>query len=340
VREGSWPRRGRTWHRPDRSERVNSSPAAKAIRATQTGLLVNAALVVIKLIAGIVGNTYALVADAIESAADVFASLIVWGGLSIAAVPADEDYPFGYGKAEALAAAVVSMLLLGAGGAIAFEAVREIRTPHNTPAAWTLIVLVAVMLVKLTLSHRVEQVGATVSSTAVKADAAHHLSDAITSGAAFIGISIAVVGSRVEGGSGWESADDWAALVASGVIAFNGITMLRSAMHDLMDRMPAREIVDPVRAAALSVEGVLALEKLHVRKAGLGYQVTVHVQADPNLSLHDAHALGGKVKWTICDRASHVQSVLVHMEPFEAANAHRLEGRGRGTADTIGWMSD
>jgi cation diffusion facilitator family transporter len=202
--------------------------------------------------------------------------------LSIAAVPADEDYPFGYGKAEALAAAIVSMRLLGAAAAIGFEAVREIRTPHHNPAPWTLLVLVGVVVIKWILARRVKQVGSSVSSTAVEADAAHHLSDAITSSAAFIGISIAVLGTRYAGGTGWESADDWAALFASGVIAFNGIKMLRSAMHDLMDRMPPPRIVEPVRAAALSVDGVRALEKLHLRKAGLGYRVTVHVQADPH----------------------------------------------------------
>jgi cation diffusion facilitator family transporter len=299
------------------------SDTERGIRAAQTGMIINAALAGIKLVAGIVGNTYALVADAVESGADVFASLLVWGGLAVAAQPADEDHPYGHGKAEALAASAVSIMLLGAATGIAIEAVREIRTPHSVPAPWTLAVLVGVMIIKWILSRRVHAVGAATGSTAVKADAAHHLSDAITSAAAFIGISLALVGSRMWGGKGWESADDWAALVASAVIAFNGISMLRAATHDLMDRMPGPEIVGPIRAAALGVPGVHAIEKLHVRKTGMTYRATLHVQTDGSMSLEDAHALGGRVKRAICASAPHVNYVLVHMEPYQGAVPRR-----------------
>lgn len=293
-----------------------ASNAQKGIRAAQYGVLVNAGLAVVKLVAGILGNTYALVADAVESAADVFASLVVWGGLSIASQPADDDHPFGHGKAEALAAAVVSILLLGAAVGIAIQAIREIRTPHETPAPWTLIVLVGVMGTKWILSRRVGAVSKAIGSTAVKADAAHHFSDALTSAAAFVGISIAVIGSRVSGGH-WESADDWAALLAAGVVAFNGASMLRSSLHDLMDRMPGEDIVAPVRMAATAVSGVMAIEKLHIRRSGMTYQVAIHVQAAASMTLHDAHALGGRVKYAIRLAAPAVDQVLVHMEPFD-----------------------
>jgi cation diffusion facilitator family transporter len=307
------------------------SDAQRGIRAAQTGILINAALAGIKLVAGIVGNTYALVADAVESMADIFGSLIVWGGLHVASLPADEDHPFGHGKAEALAAMVVSLMLLAAAAGIGIEAVKEIRTPHETPAPWTLAVLVGVMLVKWTLSRRVQAVGAETGSTAVQADAQHHLSDAITSAAAFIGIGIALLGSRFRGGSGWESADDWAALVASAVIAFNGVSMIRAAMHDLMDRMPGQDIVDPIRDAAVGVAGVSAIEKLHVRKTGTTYRVTLHVQTDGTMSLDAAHALGGRVKREICARSPRVSSVLVHMEPYHAAEKEYPASRGGRT---------
>jgi cation diffusion facilitator family transporter len=307
------------------------SDAQRGIRAAQTGILINAALAGIKLVAGIVGNTYALVADAVESMADIFGSLIVWGGLHVASLPADEDHPFGHGKAEALAAMVVSLMLLAAAAGIGIEAVKEIRTPHETPAPWTLAVLVGVMLVKWTLSRRVQAVGAETGSTAVQADAQHHLSDAITSAAAFIGIGIALLGSRFRGGSGWESADDWAALVASAVIAFNGVSMIRAAMHDLMDRMPGQDVVDPIRDAAVGVAGVSAIEKLHVRKTGTTYRVTLHVQTDGTMSLDAAHALGGRVKREICARSPRVSSVLVHMEPYHAAEKEYPASRGGRT---------
>jgi cation diffusion facilitator family transporter len=292
------------------------SAAERGIRAAQVGMLINAALAAVKLTAGIIGNTYALVADAIESGADVFASLIVWGGLHIGSQPADEDHPYGHGKAEALATAVVSFMLLGAAIGIAFEAVREIRTPHLAPAPWTLAVLVTVVVVKWVMARRVGAVSAETGSSAVQADAAHHLSDAITSAAAFIGISLALVGSRVWGGRGWAAADDWAALVAAAVIAYNGVYMMRTALADLMDRMPGEEVVAPIRRAALATPGVEAIEQLHVRKAGTAYRVTLHVQADGALPLHDAHVLSGRVKSAIRAAAPRVNYVLVHMEPF------------------------
>lgn len=289
----------------------------RGIRSAQIGMLVNTGLAIIKLVAGLVGHTYALVADAVESTADIFSSLIVWGGLHVAGRDPDDEYPFGYGKAEALAAAVVALMLIGAAIGISIQAVREIRTPHRTPAPWTLIVLVAVMATKWLLSRRVRAVAADIGSTAVKADAWHHMSDAITSAAAFIGISVAILGARYRGGTGWESADDWAALVASLVIAFNGIAMLRPAIHDIMDRAPGQEIVALVRTRAEQVAGVLATEKIYVRKTGMTYRVTLHVQADPALSLHDAHILSGMVKSAICRHLPSVQSVLVHMEPYD-----------------------
>jgi cation diffusion facilitator family transporter len=285
------------------------------------GLLVNAALAATKLVAGVVGHAYALVADAVESSADVLSSAIVWGGLAISAQPADESHPFGHGKAEALAAAVVSIMLIGAAVGIGIQAVREIRTPHHLPAPWTLAVLVGVMLVKWLLSRRVHAVATQIGSTAVRADAWHHLSDAVTSAAAFIGISVALVGNRVWGGPGWAAADDWAALAAAAIIGYNGVTLLRPTVNDLMDRMAGEEVVNPIRRIAEGVPGVMAIEKLHVRKAGLAYSATIHVQADPRMRLDEAHALGGRVKSAIRTAMPEVQDVLVHMEPYTGNSA-------------------
>jgi cation diffusion facilitator family transporter len=275
-------------------------------------MAVNLILAVIKLIAGIVGHAYALVADAVESTADIFSSLVVYGGLRIAAQPADEDHPYGHGRAEALAGAFVALMLLAAALGIAIEAVREIRTPHHTPRAWTLAVLVGVIVIKQVLASKVFQIGSETGSTAVMADAQHHRSDVITSTAAFIGISIAVIG-----GPGWEQADDWAALVASVVICYNGVKMLRPAVNDLMDRIPDDSVVHGIASAATSVPEVRAIEKLKVRKVGLQYAVDLHVQTDPQMSLHDAHIVSGKVKGAIRAAMPSVDGVLIHMEPYE-----------------------
>jgi cation diffusion facilitator family transporter len=288
------------------------SRAERGMQAARLGLFTNAVLVGIKLLAGIVGHAHALIADAIESSTDLFSSLIVWAGLRITTRPADEDYPYGYGKAEALATAIVSLMLLGAALTIAVTAIGEIRMPHHAPAWWTLIVLAIVAVVKVILSRQVLNVGTQTGSTAVKADAWHHRSDAITSLAAFIGISIALWG-----GKGWEAADDWAALAAAAIIALNGTLLLRTATRDLMDRMPAELAADQIGAVAKAVEGVRAIEKLRVRRLGTEYYLDLHVQADPLIPLRDAHILSGKVKGAIRTAFPSVSGVLIHMEPFE-----------------------
>ena len=288
------------------------------MQAAQTGLFVNIVLVAVKLLAGIAGHSYALIADAIESFTDIFSSLIVWGGLRITTRPADHEYPYGYGKAEALATAVVSLMLLGAAMGIAVAAVGEMMTPRPMPAPFTLAVIAAVIPVKEILYRWVRRVGNETGSTAVKADAWHHRSDAITSGAALIGI-----GAALWGGPGWESADDWAALLAASVIALNGMFLLRPAIHDLMDRMPERPVLEQIAAVALGVDGVRSIEKLRVRKVGMEYFVDLHVQADETLPLREAHILSGKVKGAIRAAVPDVAGVLIHMEPYEG-NARAL----------------
>jgi len=284
----------------------------QAERLAQLGLVINAGLAVIKLVAGLLGNSYALVADAVESSTDMIGSLVVWSGLRIASRDPDEFYPFGYGRAESLAAATVSALMLGAAIGIAIEAIAEIRTPHHAPAWWTLLVLAMVIVVKELLAKRVKAVSDVSGSVVVAADAWHHRADAITSGAAFIGITMALIG-----GPGWEPADDWAALVAAGVILINGSLLLRTALRDLMDRAPEPAVLATVSAAALTTPGVRAIEKLKIRKSGTAFYVDIHVQADPVLSLHDAHILSGMVKTAIRQRVPTAVGVLIHMEPFE-----------------------
>ncbi len=297
-----------------------SGQTHKGIQTAQLGLVVNTVLAAVKFVAGILGNSYALVADAVESTSDILSSAIVWWGLRIAAKEADSEFPFGYGKAESLAGAVVALMLLAASFGITVEAIREIRTPHHAPAPFTLVVLIVVVLVKETLFRRVFRVAHEVGSAAVRVDAWHHRSDAITSVAAFIGISVALWK-----GKGWESADDWAALVAALVIAINALLLLRPVVFDLMDRAPESDLVDGVRLAALGVPDVLAIEKLKVRRAGTGLYVELHVQSDPDLSLHDAHIVSGKVKSAIRGSVPRVDGVLIHMEPFEG----KIRGKPR-----------
>lgn len=281
-------------------------------RLAQLGLVINAGLAVIKLLAGLLGNSYALVADAVESATDMIGSLVVWSGLRIASRDPDDLYPFGYGRAEALAAATVAAIMLGAACGIAVEAITAIRTPHQSAEWWTLLVLAMVILVKELLAKRVMAVGKASGSVVVAADAWHHRADAISSGAAFIGISVSLLG-----GASWASADAWAALVAAAVILMNGALLMRTALRDLMDRAPEPSTIAAVESAARATPGVLAIEKLKIRKSGTAFYVDIHVQADPALSLHDAHILSGMVKTAIRQRVPAAMGVLIHMEPYE-----------------------
>jgi cation diffusion facilitator family transporter len=274
-----------------------------------------------KLAAGIAGHSHALVADAVESFADIFSSLIVWRGLVVAAAPADEDHPYGHGKAEPIASAIVAAMLLGAALWIALKAFGEIRESHPAPAPFTLIVLVLVVAVKEGLFRFVSREGKAVDSSAVCTDAWHHRSDAITSVAAGIGISVALIGGR-----GFEAADDVAAIAAAGVIAWNGWHLLRPALNELMDAAPSREIIDQIRRIANDTPGVDRVEKCIVRKVGYQYFVDMHVEVDPQMTVLRSHAIAHAVKNKVRDTMPTVNDVLVHIEPL-GITARRNENK-------------
>jgi cation diffusion facilitator family transporter len=279
-------------------------------RVALLGLVVNVVLASAKIVAGLIGHAYVLVADGIESALDVGGSIVIWGGLMVAARPPDKTHPYGHGKAEPIAAMVVALAVLAAALAIAIQSVREILLPHHGPAPWTLAVLVVAVVVKETLFRYVIQFGHKVESIAVKTDAWHHRIDAMTSTAAFIGISIALIG-----GKPWQSADDWAALVACVLIAWNGYRLARPAFFEIMDTAPRGEFIRSIREAAKSVPGVAEVEKCHARKMGLDFYVDLHVGVDGNMSVHEGHEIAHRVKNAIQQRDSRVADVLVHIEP-------------------------
>jgi cation diffusion facilitator family transporter len=274
------------------------------------GLIVNILLAAAKILAGFVGHAYVLIADGIESALDVGGSIVIWGGLTVAARPPDRTHPYGHGKAEPIAAIIVAVGVIAAAVGLAIQSVREIFLPHHAPAPWTLAVLVVAVSVKETLFRYVIRFGRKMESTAVKTDAWHHRMDAMTSIAAFIGISLALIG-----GKKWQSADNWAALVACALIAANGIRLARPAFYEIMDTAPGGRIVRSIRAVASSVPGVLEVEKCHARKMGLDYYVDLHVGVDGNISVHEGHRIAHRVKTAIQQSDSRVADVLVHIEP-------------------------
>lgn len=299
----------------------SDSDSASLSSVPLVGVAVNAALAGLKIVAGVFGNSYALIADGIESTSDIVTSLIVWGGLRVAARPATERHPYGYGKAEALAGAVAALALLAAGVLIAVQSVREILTPHHLPHWSTLVVLVVVVITKEALARWVGQIGQDVESSSLQADAWHHRSDALTSLAAFIGITIGLIG-----GPGYEPADDWAALFACLVICYSGLRLLRTAVREMLDVAAPKRLEEQVRSIATTVEGVRGIEKCRIRKSGLRYFVELHVQVDPEATVRTGHQIGGRVRSTLRASELRIADVLVHIEPREIENCDNSTG--------------
>ncbi len=283
----------------------------RILRATFLGMLVNTFLAAGKLTAGVLGNSHALVADAIESLADIVSSVVVWRGVVVASEPADEDHPYGHGKAEPIAAAIVSgMLLLAAVGIAAKSAQAIASAQSHGPRPFTLLVLIAVVIVKESLFRFVAGEAGSVESTAIRADAWHHRSDAITSLAAAVGISVSLIG-----GQGYAAADDVAAIAGAGIIGWNGWSLLRPALRELMDASPNREIIEEIRRTAGSIPGVENVEKCIVRKMGHRYFVDMHVEVAPEMTVQQGHEIAHQVKDRVRERLPAVRDVLVHVEP-------------------------
>jgi cation diffusion facilitator family transporter len=295
---------------PVTQPQASTSNLQTGARIALFGLVINIVLASAKIVAGLLGNAYVLIADGIESAFDVAGSVIIWSALKFAARPPDATHPYGHGKAEPIAAIIVSVGVLAAALGLAIQSVRELFLPHHAPAPFTLGVLIIAVVIKEVLYRYVIQFGRDVESTAIQTDAWHHRTDAMTSVAAFIGISVALVG-----GKAWQSADDWAALFACGLIGANGYRLLRPALFEIMDTAPRGEIVDLVREAARAVPGVVDFEKPLIRKMGLSFYVDLHVKVNGGISVREGHHIAHAVKRAIQDSDRRFADVLVHIEP-------------------------
>lgn len=286
-------------------------PSVKGMRTTLIGIWISVILVFVKIIAGRVGHSYALVADGMETGADVLSSSLLWIGLRISLKPPDKVHPYGHGKAEPLAAIAISLFLMAAAIGIAWQAIQNIRTPHELPQKFTLGILLIVILIKETLFRYVLKVGNEINSIAVISDAYHHRSDAITSIAAFIGISVALFL-----GKGYEAADDWAALFASVIIVYNAVMLVMPALGEIMDAAPSNEIVQKVRELAGQVPAVMQIEKCYVRKMGFDYYVDLHIKVLASLSVEEGHAIAHNVKAALLQGGLHIKDALIHIEPY------------------------
>jgi cation diffusion facilitator family transporter len=283
-----------------------------AIKATYFSIAGNASLALIKWLAGFFGNSYALIADAIESTADIFSSLLVLFGLKYSSRPADENHPYGHGRIEPLVTFIVVGFLITSATIIAYESLQNIQTPHELPKPFTLLVLGAIIIWKEVSFRIVIKKSIETNSSSLKADAWHHRSDAITSVAAFIGIAVALYL-----GKGYEAADDWAALFASGFILYNCYLIFRPALGEIMDEHIHHDLIETVRDVAQQISGVEGTEKCYIRKAGMKYLIDLHVLVNANMTVRQGHDIAHQVQNLLMKEIPEIGNVLIHIEPAD-----------------------
>lgn len=281
-----------------------------AIKTTYFSIAGNTCLAIIKGLAGFFGNSYALIADAIESTTDIFASFLVLVGFKYAERPADDNHPYGHGKIEPLITFMVVAILVVSATLIAYESIQNIQTPHEIPKLWTLAVLAIIIAWKEISYQIVIKKSRETHSSSLKADAWHHRSDAITSVLAFIGISIAIIG-----GKGFETADDWAALIASVFILYNSYLILRPALGEVMDEQLYEDIIEQIRHESLAVKGVLGTEKCYIRKTGMQYHADLHAIVNSEISVKVGHIIAHELKDHLIKQIPNLGNVFIHIEP-------------------------
>lgn len=286
---------------------------SKAEKTVYFSIFGSLALAIIKWLAGFFGNSFALIADAIESTTDIFSSILVLLGIKYSQRPADETHPYGHGRIEPLITFIVVLILVISATIIAHQSILNLQTPHETPKSWTLYVLGFIIIWKEISYHVVMNKAKALNSTSLKADAWHHRSDAITSVAAFIGISCAIFL-----GKGYEHADDWAALFAAGFIIYNCYRIFRPALGEIMDENLYEDMVEVIRKKSIEVNGVLATDKCFVRKIGMDYIIDLHAVVDPDLSVKEGHDIAHALKDHLILTLSNISNVFVHIEPFDS----------------------
>ncbi len=285
---------------------------SSAIKTTYLSILSSAGLALLKGAVGMLGNSYAMIADAIESLTDIFASVIVLIGLKVSAKPADEGHPYGHGKAETLATFVVGAIMIVSATLIASQSIDNINTPHDLPKSFTLYVLGGIILFKEASFQYVIRKSKEYGSSSLRADAWHHRSDAITSLAAFVGISIALLM-----GKGYETADDWAALLASGVIFYNSYAILKPALGEIMDEHHYDDLIQNIRQKAKEITGLIDTEKCLVRKNGMQYYVDLHIKVNASITVREGHEIAHRLKDHLIKAFPEIADVLIHVEPEE-----------------------
>ncbi|WP_146393185.1 cation diffusion facilitator family transporter [Allorhodopirellula solitaria] len=288
-----------------------SSLYREVTQAALLGLVVNLVLGVVKLVGGILGSSFALIADAVNSIGDVVTTLVVLFALRVAQRPADAEHPYGHSRAEGIAASNVALLVIISAVLVGWEAIQRISTEHTVPPAWTLWIAGGNVIIKEGLYRYKVQVGKRTGSASIIANAWDHRSDALCALAVLIGLAAVRFG-----GPRFAWADEAASLVVVAAIVWTGVQLFRASASELMDVQANPDLVDRMRAAAVEVDGVENVETLWVRKSGLEYFADIHIEVDQALTVAEGHRIGHRVKDHLLEQFISLRDVLVHLEPY------------------------
>ncbi len=288
-----------------------SPPYREVTRAALIGLGINLSLGVVKLVGGIYGNSFALIADAVNSLGDVVSTVVVLLALRIAQLPPDKEHPYGHTRAEGIAASNVAIIIIVSALLVGWEAVQRLTVQHEIPPRWTLWIAGINVVVKEALYHYKVRIGRRTGSTSLIANAWDHRSDALCALAVLIGLAVIRWG-----GPRFIYADEVASLVVVAMIILSGVHLFRSSASDLMDVQADDELVEQIRADALTVPGVMDVETLWVRKSGLEHFADIHIEVDPLITVAEGHQIGHVVKDQLLRHFGSLRDVLVHLEPY------------------------
>jgi cation diffusion facilitator family transporter len=279
-------------------------------RVAAAGMAVSGVLAIIKLFAGIWGHSAAVVADGLESAADVFASGFVLLGLTLAAKPADSNHPYGHGRAEILTGLIIGLLLTAGGVLISFGSAHRLGQPRETMAGYVVWPLIASAIAKTALATSKFHYGRKLRSTALIADAWNDTMDILSATVALV-----AVGLSLSDPVRFLDADRYGAFVVGLIVVFTGVRVTRDTALQLMDTMPDDRLVAQIRTVAATVPGVAGVEKCFARKTGLRWHVDLHIEVNPELTVRQSHNIAHEVRLKIMQTLDWVADVLVHVEP-------------------------
>lgn len=277
-----------------------------------TGLMVSAALAILKIWVGMAARSAATVADGVESAADVFASGLLILGLTIAARPADRNHPYGHGRFEILTGLAIGLMLCVTGGGISYRSFLHIGAAGGPPqafAAWPLLISI---FAKGALSFYKLRIARQIHSAALAADGRNDFVDLLSGGTALAALGLTLADPQT-----FANADPIGGVLVGGIVLFLGLQVIRETSEQLVDTMPDDTNLAELRRVAMAVPGVQDIEKLLARKTGLRWHVDMHIHVDPLMSVRDSHRVAGQVKSELRAKLSWIENVLVHVEPFE-----------------------